>query len=80
MTNQDIIRMAKEAGWLHEYDSPTGFVAEAAFKFAELIASVEREEIIAIASSATFSRIRGEFSPTSQDLVQAIQARGCDAP
>jgi hypothetical protein len=80
VTNQDIIRMAKEAGWLHEYDSPTGFVAEAAFKFAELVAAAEREEIIATANSATFSRIRGEFSPTSQDLVQAIRARCNHAP
>jgi hypothetical protein len=46
MTNQDIIRMAKEAGWLHEYDSPTGFVAEAAFKFAELVAAAAIEDLI----------------------------------
>jgi hypothetical protein len=36
----------------------------------------ETEEIIAIENSTSFSRIRGEFSPTSKDLVQAIRARG----
>ena len=76
MTNDEIIKMARQTEWLGPYESATGFSAEAAIKFAKLIASVEREEIIAIASSATFSRIRGEFSPTSQDLVQAISAKG----
>ena len=32
-----IMEMAREAGWMHEHDSETGFVAEAAFKFAELV-------------------------------------------
>ena len=32
-----VIEMAREAGWMHEHDSETGFVAEAAFKFAELV-------------------------------------------
>jgi hypothetical protein len=44
MTQEDITRMAREAGWLHEYDSTTGFVADAAFKFAALVAEHEREE------------------------------------
>ena len=39
MTQDDIIRMAREAGWLHEHDSTTGFVADAAFKFAALVAA-----------------------------------------
>ena len=68
MTNQDIIRMAREAGWLHEYDSPTGFVAEAAFKFAELIAAAERKAILELADSLGWVD------------VDHIQARGCDAP
>ena len=76
MTNDQIIEMARQSDWLGPYESATGFSAEAAIKFANLIASVEREEIIAIESSTSFSRIRGEFSPTSKDLVQAIRARG----
>ena len=37
MTRDDIIRMAREAGWMHDHDSETGFVAEAAVKFAALV-------------------------------------------
>ena len=39
-----IIEMAREAGWMHEHDSETGFVAEAAFKFAALVRADEREK------------------------------------
>ena len=46
MTREDIIRMAREAGWLHEHDSTTGFVSEAAFKFAVLVGTQEREECL----------------------------------
>jgi Cdc6-like AAA superfamily ATPase len=46
MTQDDIIRMAREAGWLHEHDSTTGFVSEAAFKFAVLVGTQEREECL----------------------------------
>ena len=45
MTRDDIIRMAREAGWLHEHDSTTGFVAEAAFNFAVLVAAPLQERI-----------------------------------
>ena len=40
-----ITEMAREAGWMHEHDSETGFVAEAAFKFAELVRADERRRI-----------------------------------
>ena len=43
MTREDIIRMALEAEVLSKYESPTGFCAEAAVKFAALVASAERE-------------------------------------
>lgn len=46
MTKDDIIRMARESGWLHEHDSTTGFVSEAAFKFAVLVGTQEREECL----------------------------------
>ena len=39
-----IIEMAREAGWMHEHDSETGFVAEAAFKFAALVRADERDK------------------------------------
>lgn len=60
MTNQDIIRMAKEAGWLHEYDSPTGFVAEAAFKFAELVAAAEREACAKVCDDNYFAFVAAD--------------------
>ena len=45
MTRDDIIKMAREAGWISEYDSPTGFCAEAAFKFAALVATAVAEPV-----------------------------------
>jgi hypothetical protein len=60
VTNQDIIRMAKEAGWLHEYDSPTGFVAEAAFKFAELVAAAEREACAKVCDDNYFAFVAAD--------------------
>lgn len=45
MTQDDIISMARAAGWLSEYDSPTGFCAEIAVKFAHLIAVHTRKEL-----------------------------------
>ena len=44
MTREDIIRMARESEWLSQYDSSTGFSAEVAIRFAELVAAHEREE------------------------------------
>lgn len=41
-----IMEMAREAGWMHEHDSETGFVAEAAFKFAALVRADEREKFL----------------------------------
>jgi len=40
--DKTVVDMAREAGWLHKYDSTTGFLAEAAFKFAELVRANER--------------------------------------
>jgi hypothetical protein len=45
MTKDEIIEIAREAGWLSEYESSTGFCAEIAIKFAELILSCEREDV-----------------------------------
>ena len=51
MNREDIIRMALEAEVLSEYESPTGFCAEAALKFAALVASAEREACADIAEN-----------------------------
>ena len=52
MNREDIIRMALEAEVLSKYESPTGFCAEAALKFAALVASAEREACAKIADTA----------------------------
>ena len=40
--HQALTKMAREAGWMHDHDSETGFVAEAAIKFAALVRADER--------------------------------------
>jgi hypothetical protein len=51
MTRDDIIAMARASEWLSKYESPTGFSAEAALKFAALVASAEREACADIAEN-----------------------------
>jgi hypothetical protein len=48
---------------------------EAVKKIYDMGVEAERKEIIAMAESSEFNRIRGEFSPTSDDLVRAIKDR-----
>jgi hypothetical protein len=43
MTQDEIIFMARASGWMSEYESSTGFSAEAAITFAKLVAQHERE-------------------------------------
>jgi hypothetical protein len=72
MTQDEIIEMANKAGFFLNIDCQIlGFE-----KFAQLVAQHEREEIIAMAESHAFSRMRGEFTPTSTDLICAIRASG----
>ena len=78
MTQDEIIEMAESCGWDkgNTWDdcmrcSPFNIEA-----FAKLVAQHEREEIMAMAESHEFSRMRGEFTPTSTDLICAIRARG----
>ena len=74
MTRDDIIKMAREAGWISEYDSPTGFCAEAAFKFAALVAAAERE---ACAKVCDVLAVHPEYaSDITKVAAQAIRARG----
>ena len=70
MKKDDIICMAREAGWIHEHDSETGFVAEAAFKFAKLIAAAEREACAKLCDQTYFSFLAAD----------AIRARSRHAP
>jgi hypothetical protein len=70
MNKEDIIRMAREAGWLHEHDSTTGFVAEAAFKFAALVAEHERNACAKIVEGYC-----GAWDDEGHALAAAIRAR-----
>jgi hypothetical protein len=66
--DKTIIEMAREAGWMHEYDSPTGFIAEAAFKFAALVREDEREAC---------AKIAWNMEPEENGPIEtAIRARG----
>ena len=76
MTQDEIIEMAKECGLVGMRPHLDGIYSEALEAFAKLVAQHEREEIIAMAESHAFSRMRGEFTPTSTDLICAIRARG----
>ena len=54
--------------------SDTAF-EQAVKKIYDMGVEAEREGIIAMAESSEFNRMRGEFSPTSYDLVRAIKDR-----
>ena len=69
MNREDIIRMALEAEVLSKYESPTGFCAEAAVKFAALVASAEREKFC-----AELRKLHDSYSLVSDS--SAIRARG----
>lgn len=69
MKQEDIILMAREAGWLSEYDSSTGFCAEAAFKFAAFVAAAEREACANLCDQTYFSFLAAD----------EIRARGRNA-
>jgi hypothetical protein len=70
MDREQIICMAREAGWLSEYDSPTGFCAEAAFKFAALVAEHERN-----ACAKVVEDYCGAWNDKGYALASAIRAR-----
>ena len=66
MTQDEIIFMARASGWMSEYESLTGFSAEAAITFAKLVAQHEREACAKIVEETFYS----------VQAVDAIRARG----
>ena len=73
MTKDDIIRMAREVGLPHWYQTE-GVVNEALLiKFAALVASAERE---ACAKMVEHDYVRQFERPWRDDLSAAIRARG----
>ena len=73
MKREDIIRMALEAEVLSEYESPTGFCAEAAVKFAALVASAEREACANLCEQHGYEYYCGNVT---DKLAETIRARG----
>ena len=65
MTKDDLIRLAREAGWDYADDS-SGY--DPLWKFGELVAAAEREACAVIAFSAK----------TYLEAAEAIRARGQD--
>ena len=69
---RQVMDMAVEAGWMHEHDSETGFVAEAAFKFAELVRADEREACAKLCEEYAIGLERNY----SEIIADKIRARG----
>ena len=76
MTRDDIIRMARESEWLSKYDSSTGFSAEVAIRFAELVAAHEREECAKVCDDEADDGTEGEWDSCCRNLARQIRARG----
>jgi hypothetical protein len=87
MTQDEIIKMARETLVLGPYESATGFNAENAIKFAKLVAQHERDAIYQLVMEAPFKefdRQEEEFDGESANamkamafsLTSAIRARG----
>lgn len=73
MTKEDIIHMAREAGYSDSQDWSV------LVRFANLVIVAERKSILNFASSESFNRQHGEQSPYAYELANAIRARGRDA-
>jgi hypothetical protein len=71
MTQDEIIKLARETLVLGPYESATGFNAENAIKFANLVARHEREACSSIASDYA-QRLN---SMTAVNIADAIRAR-----
>ena len=79
MNQDDIIRMAREAGF-HCYNGCADGIDADLERFFQAAydagADAEREEILTYAKSEAFNRMHGEGSPYAYELVNYIRARG----
>jgi len=64
MNREDMIRMAKEAGWQYAHGE-SGY--EPLWEFAALVASAEREAVLDLVDG---------YAKNNTDLAEAIRARG----
>ena len=67
MTHDEIIFMARASGWLSEYESSTGFSAEAAITFAKLVEQHMRKTIDDEAK-ASLQELRKNFDAENAEL------------
>jgi hypothetical protein len=75
---EEIIRMAREAGWGFSNSRDSDFV-KAQLKFAELVAAAEREACAKLCDIEVYDDPYDTGSKASKYLAAAIRARGKDA-
>jgi hypothetical protein len=78
LSTDDIIRMAREAGWGFSNSRDSDFV-KAQLKFAELVAAAEREACAKLCDIEVYDDPYDTGSKASKYLAAAIRARGKDA-
>jgi hypothetical protein len=75
---EEIIRMAREAGWGFSNSRDSDFV-KAQLKFAELVAAAEREACAKLCDIEVYDDPYDTGSKASKYLAAVIRARGKDA-
>ena len=72
MTRDDIIRMAKEAGWArpNHVNNPWSVSTDALERFAALVAAAEREKVAAWMRSKSYATGHGD---TIEDLLKELE-------
>ncbi len=80
MNRDDIIRMAKEAGWVrpNHVSNPWSGSTEELERFAALVAAAEREACAKVCEDLDESdtRFRHDYMRGTLDCAEAIRARG----
>jgi hypothetical protein len=79
MTQDEIIFMARASGWISEYESSTGFSAEAAITFAKLVEENVRRTINEEAK-AHLEELRKNFNAESAELRLHMWSQEKQAP
>jgi hypothetical protein len=77
MTRDDIIRLAREAGW-HDELLSVSFTEPLLERFAALVAAAEREQCAKLCEDIPLPKGAAELThlPTIERCVNAIRARG----
>lgn len=73
MTREDIIRMAREAGWDMEWGGTT---VEQVMAFAEVVAAAEREACALVCEAIPATCTWMDYDEDCMECARAIRARG----